>query len=242
MSEMVKLKSLSIFFPFYNDAGTVEDQIKGAYKIGNQVADELEVIALHGGNSKDDTYERILALKTRYSDLKVVNKRDNKEGYAVIKHGFQAATKDWVFYTDGDAQYNLEDLPLLVRKQIETGADVVNGYKIKRKDNLARVFFGEIYRMLAQTLFRLPIRDVDCDFRLINNKILKEITLESKDASILPELIIELTLKKAKFAEVPVRHGPRIYGKSNYTAFSLIKEKLIGDWKLFWKIKSRKNK
>lgn len=237
---MVKLNELSIFFPFYNDAGTVEAQIDGAYKIGYQVAEELEVIALHGGNSKDDTYEKILKLKIQYKNLKIINKIDNKEGYAVIKEGFKGATKEWVFYTDGDAQYKLEDLPLLIEKQREKGADVVNGYKIRRSDNFLRVIFGEAYRIFAKNLFSLPIRDVDCDFRLINNNVLKKITLDSKDASILPELIVKLALQNAKFAEVPVRHGPRVYGESNYSLYSLATEKLIGDLKLFWKIKFKK--
>jgi hypothetical protein len=238
---MVKLKELRIFFPFYNDSGTVKTQIDKAYQIGKEVAENLEVIALHGGNSKDDTYQQILEAKNHYKDLKIVDKSDNQEGYAVIKEGFKTASKEWVFYTDGDAQYNLEELPKLVQKQKETGADVVNGYKINRKDNVLRIFFGEVYRLFSKILFSFPIRDVDCDFRLINNNILKKINLTSKDASILPELIVKLALQNAKFAQIPVGHNPRIYGKSNYTVFSLAKEKLVGDLKLFWKIKFKKN-
>lgn len=232
------LSSLSIFFPFYNDEGTVERQITNAYKIGGQLTDDLEVIALHGGNSKDGTFKKIFEVKDKYPNLKIVDKKDNAEGYAVIKHGFAACTKDWIFYTDGDAQYHLEEnLPELVVKQAETGADVVNGYKKERGDNFLRVFLGNEYAFLARIFFKLPIRDADCDFRLIRKSFMDRINLESKDASILPEMIKKLEMSGAKFVEIPVNHYGREYGKSNYTVFSLLKEKVLGDIKLFIKMK-----
>lgn len=232
------LSSLSIFFPFYNDEGTVERQIINAYKIGSQLTDDLEVTALHGGNSKDGTFKKILEIKNKFPNLKVVDKKDNVEGYAVIKYGFTACTKDWIFYTDGDAQYHLEeDLIKLAEKARETGADIVNGYKKAREDNFLRIFLGNMYASFARIFFKLPIRDVDCDFRLIRKSFMDKINLESKDASILPEMIKKLEMAGAKFIEIPVNHYSREYGKSTYTAFGLLKEKAFGDIKLFLKMK-----
>ena len=237
---MKKLTSLSIFFPFYNDAGTVERQIDNAYKTGTMLADNLEVIALHGGNSKDNTFQKITDMKKKYPNLVVVDKSDNWEGYAVIKYALQRATKDWIFYTDGDAQYHLEeDLPALVEKQFETGADVVNGYKKERGDNFMRVFLGDCYARISSWVCKLPIRDTDCDFRLIRRSFLDKITLESHDASILPELVKKLQLAGAKFAEVPVSHYEREYGTSSYTALGLTIEKIVGDTKLFFKMRKK---
>lgn len=238
---MKKLSSLTIFFPFLNDEGTVELMINNAYVLGKQITNDLEVIAIKGGKSKDQTNKKINEMKRKYPDLKIVDRTQNTEGYAVIKHGFWNATKDWIFYTDGDAQYHLEtDLIKLVEKQEKTDADIVNGYKRKRGDNLVRIFLGRVYKRLSKYLFNLRVRDVDCDFRLIRNSYLKKIKLESTDASILPELIKKLELAGAKFAEVPVAHFPRIWGKSNYTPFSLLKEKLVGDLKLYFKMKNIK--
>ncbi len=233
-----KLSSLSIFFPFYNDEGTVERQIENAYKVGMDVAADLEVIAIHGGPSKDNTFARIKEVSQKFPNLKIVDKTDNKEGYAVIKNGFAAATKDWIFYTDGDAQYHIEeDLPRLVEAQFSTNADIVNGWKKERGDNFLRTFLGNAYANLSKFFFKLPIRDVDCDFRLIRNSTMKSITLESKDASILPEMIKKLHLSGAKFIEIPVSHYEREYGKSSYTAFTLLKEKVLGDFKLYFKMR-----
>lgn len=237
---MKKLKSLSIIIPFFNDEATVSRQLTYAYSIGKNVSHKFEIIAIHGGNSIDNTYSEIIKMKLIYPDLKILNKKNNQEGYAVIKHGFKEARYDWIFYTDGDAQYHIEeDLPKIVEKQLKTSADVINGYKTKRQDNILRVLLGNLYAFFAQKIFKLPIRDVDCDFRLIKRKFLKKIQLEAKDSSILPEMVCKLKIVGAKFAEVPVSHYPRIYGKSNYTAFGLIKEKIVGDFKLYLSLKGK---
>lgn len=238
---MKKLTSLSIFFPFYNDEQTVERQVRAAYKIGKAVARSVEVIAIHGGKSRDNTFGEIKRVKKIFPHLVVIDKTKNKEGYAVIKYGFYLAQNDWIYYTDGDAQYHLEqDLPKLVAKQMMTGAEVVNGYKKRRSDNVLRRVAGDVYRVLAKMLFRLPIRDIDCDSRLIKKSLLSQIKLESCDASILPELIKKLELKGATFAEVPVSHFARVYGASNYSIWSLFREKLVGDIKLYFYLKKGK--
>jgi glycosyltransferase involved in cell wall biosynthesis len=235
-----KISGLSIIFPFLNDEATVTRQIICAYAIGKKITSNLEVIALHGGNSRDNTFGKIEEMKLTYPTLKIINKPGNKEGYAVIKYGFKKATKDWIFYTDGDAQYHLEeDLPRLIKKQFETGSTVVNGYKIRRHDSIIRVLLGDAYRLLAKIIFKLPIKDVDCDFRLVKKSLLDKINLESKDASILPELIKKLQYADGKFSEIPVNHYPRTYGKSNYKILDLIKEKLVGDIKLYILLKKK---
>ena len=237
-----KLTSLTIFFPFYNDAGTVKKQVEDAYMFGGKVAEKLEVIAINGGTSKDNTLEEIKHLRETHPDLKIIDKSGNTEGYAVIKYGFKEAACEWVFYTDGDAQYRLEnDLRRLVDKQIETGADVVNGYKESRSDSAIRVFLGNLYERFSRFVFEIPIRDTDCDFRLVRKELLDKIDLVSTDASILPELIKKLELVGAKFAEVSVSHFPREYGVSNYTAIQLLKEKFLGDVTLYFKLRKMRS-
>lgn len=229
------LPSLTIFFPFYNDEGTVEVQIDNAFEIGNKLTDDLEVIALHGGTSSDKTWERILEVKKKYPSLKIIDKRDNNEGYAVIKHGFDASTKEYVFYTDGDYQYHLEeDLEPLAKKLIDTNSDVANGFKKRRSDNFLRRLLGKSYSYFSRYVFEIPIKDTDCDFRIIKKSFLNKIKLESSNASILPELIKKLQNQGAKFVEIPVSHYNRVYGNSNYSALSLLKEKLFGDIKLYF--------
>lgn len=227
------LSSLTIFFPFYNDAGTVEQSIDAAYKWGSKVAKKLEVIAIHGGPSTDDTWNRIVTAKKKHQTLRVLDKRNNTEGYAVIKHGFYAARNDWVFYTDGDMQYHLDELKALVAAQAATSADVVNGYKISRKDPGLRVVLGEAYRLLGQSMFKPQVRDITCDFRLIKRNLLKRITFTATGAAILIELLKGLERHGAIFTEIPVHHYPRMYGTSTYSFSRLIRERVIGDFKLY---------
>ncbi|MBI2641759.1 glycosyltransferase family 2 protein [Candidatus Roizmanbacteria bacterium] len=239
---MYGLKSLSIFFPFFNDEGTVERSIEEAYRYGSRVTSDLEVIAIHGGASRDKTFEKLLIEKKKHPDLKIVDKHKNKEGYAVIKYGFKHATKDWVFYTDGDLQYHLNDLIKLIQKQREKQADIVNGYRIARRDSFLRVLFGSMYRFLSKHIFYLPITDLTCDFRLIKRSFLKKLSLESTSSSILLELIKSLEKKGATFAQVQVKHYPRSYGSSSYNVVSLVKERLVGDLRVWVRLLADRNK
>ncbi len=223
-----KLSSLTMFFPFHNDEGTVKRMIHDAYKYGKKLTRDLEVIALYGGNSSDHTWDKILEMKKKFPSLVVINKSDNREGYAVIKHGFLHATKEWVFYTDGDAQYHANDLRKLVLKQMQTNADVVNGYKLKRQDNIDRIILGSIYRKLSKWLLQLPIRDCHCDYRLMRTKLIKRIHLTEPGAAILPEMVVKLSENTKSFKEVGIHHYRRVYGRSNYSAFQLTYESLKG--------------
>jgi glycosyltransferase involved in cell wall biosynthesis len=223
-----KLSSLTIFCPFRNDERTVHLMIHDAFKYGKKLTQDLEVMAVYGGNSHDHTWGRIIEAQKKYPKLVVIDKHDNKEGYAVIKYGFKHATKDWVFYTDGDAQYHINELRKLVHKQLETGVDVVNGYKLKRQDDLTRIILGGVYRKLARILLQLPIRDCHCDYRLMKRKIMQKIELKESGAAILPEMVVKLTNNNAKFAEVGIHHYRRVYGRSNYSPFQLTYESFKG--------------
>lgn len=228
-----RLPSLTIFFPFFNDEKTVHTAVQLAFILGRFFTDDLEVIAIHGGDSHDTTWKEILKAKRKWPALKIINKVENSEGYAVIKYGFAAATKEWIFYTDGDLQYNLLEIIRLIRTQNKTNADIVNGYKTKRSDNLIRTVLGKIYQRLVKIIFQLPISDLDCDFRLIRAVNLKQVQLKQKNASVLLELILKLQKTGAVFKEVPVSHHDRVYGSSNYSWWQLTFEKIFGDSMLF---------
>jgi len=120
-----------------------------------------------------------------------------------------------VFYTDGDGQYDVGELPrLLELMTADTG--LVNGYKLERQDPAHRVWIGNVYNFCARLLFRIRIRDIDCDYRLIRRKLLDEIRLTSTSGTICVELVLKLELSGCKVAEVGVHHYPRMHGKSQF--------------------------
>ena len=141
---------------------------------------------------------------------------DSNRGYgAALRTGFTNACKDLIFYTDGDGQYDVRELALL-HPLLTAKIDIVNGYKIKRADTFPRKILGGIYNRLARLLFRLPIRDVDCDFRLIRRSALQRIELGASSGVICVELVHKLHTSGAVFTEVPVHHFPRASGKSQF--------------------------
>ncbi len=238
---MKKLKSLTIFFPFFNDAGTVQAAIDDAYRYGREVTNKLEVIAIHGGPSKDNTFEVVKTMKKKYPQLVVIDKTKNWERYAVIKYGFKKAKNEWIFYTDGDLQYSLKELVKLVKRQISSGADIVNGYRTQRYDPFLKVLGGAVYKWYTKKFFQLPIQDLECDFRLIRRSFVRKIRFGAHDSSILLELIKRLQEMRARFSEVKVTHYSRLYGSSNYFPWNLVKEKVPGDWKVWHSLKSKYN-
>ena len=98
--------------------------------------------------------------------------RTNRGYGAALISGFQSATRDLIFYTDGDGQYDVREIHNLMA-QLRPGIDLVNGYKVRRADGWHRVLIGEIYRRAMRWAFHLSIRDVDCDFRLFRRRIFR---------------------------------------------------------------------
>jgi glycosyltransferase involved in cell wall biosynthesis len=148
-------------------------------------------------------------------ELRVIH-HPNNQGYgAALRTGFSNASKDLIFYTDGDGQYDVSELALLAPLMTD-GVDVVNGYKIERHDNTSRKISGAIYNNLAHRLFRLPISDVDCDFRLVRRSAIDRISLDSSSGAICVELIGKLSSAGCTFREVPVHHYSRPHGRSQF--------------------------
>jgi glycosyltransferase involved in cell wall biosynthesis len=206
--------SLSIFFPVYNDWGTVASMAAAAITTAEKITDDYEVILVDDG-SEVKTQNILDFLEARFPCIRVIHHEQNRGYGGALRTGFKEAKKEFVFYTDGDAQYDVREL-LLLSQALTDGVDVVNGYKIKRHDPSYRVMLGKIYQYTAKFMFRLPIKDVDCDFRLMRRKIFDDIVLESNSGTICVEMIRKISQHGYKFVEVPVSHYFRASGKSEF--------------------------
>jgi len=158
--------------------------------------------------------------------LKVVHHEENLGYGAALRTGFGEASKDLVFYTDGDGQYDVRELPVLFALLTDQ-VDAVNGFKLERADEFRRKFAGDAYNKISRFLFRLPIRDVDCDFRLIRRTALQSIDLKSSSGAICVELVCKLHQNGAVFVEAPVNHYPRIHGRSQFFTFGRVLQTLL---------------
>jgi glycosyltransferase involved in cell wall biosynthesis len=212
--QMKRLPSVTAFFPAYNDGGTIPSMVLSALVALRRITDDYEIVVVNDG-SQDYTAEVLSELARRYPELRVIHHPRNL-GYGVaLRTGFAASTKEWLFYTDGDAQYDPSELVMLV-EAVSDGVDVVNGYKIARQDPLVRKIIGRIYHYSVKYAFGFRLRDVDCDFRLIRRSILDEIQLKSDSGTICLEMVKKLQDAGYVFAEVPVHHYHRQYGKSQF--------------------------
>lgn len=179
-----------------------------------QLTDDYEIIVVDDA-SPDHGAAILQELQTRYPRLRVVRHPENRGYGGALRSGFSAATKELVFYTDGDAQYDARELALLYHS-LTDGVDVVQGFKIARHDPLHRLVIGRIYHHVVSLAFGLKMRDVDCDFRLIRSSLLKHVQLTHDSGVICVELMKKLQLAGARVTEVPVHHYYRAYGQSQF--------------------------
>ena len=208
------LSGISAVFPAMNDGGTIASMVLTARAALSRTAREYEIIVVDNG-SLDYTPLVLNELARVIPELNVIHE-DRPLGYGgALRAGFAVASKEWIFYTDGDAQYDPLELGLLVGAAAE-GIDVVNGYKTVRQDPLYRVLVGRLYHHAARLLFRFRLQDVDCDFRLFRRSILERIPLISTTGTIGLEMVKRFQDAGCRFAEVPVSHFARRYGGSQF--------------------------
>jgi len=208
------LRSISAVFPAFNDGGTISSMVLTALVALRQVTGDYEIIVVNDG-SMDRTATVLEELASRYPELRIITHTHNRGYGAALRAGFAAASKEWIFYTDGDAQYDPSELTRLV-EAIEQRTDVVNGYKIARQDPLIRKIIGRSYHHFVKLAFGFRLRDVDCDLRLIRRSIFDTICLESDSGTICLEMVKKFQDAGYVFAEVPVHHYHRQYGKSQF--------------------------
>lgn len=206
--------SIAAFFPAFNDEVTIAQMVTDALAVLSTLTDDYEVLVIDDG-STDGTAAVADELARRLPCVRVVHHPENRGYGAALASGFRDVRKDLVFYTDGDGQYDVRELARLVPLMTD-GVAVVNGYKAARADARHRVVLGEIYKRLARWLFRLPIRDVDCDFRLLRREAIQGIELESASGVVCTEMIYKLRRAGCRFAEVQVQHYPRRHGRSQF--------------------------
>jgi glycosyltransferase involved in cell wall biosynthesis len=219
------MPSLSIFFPAYNDAGTIASLVIVAHMTARGLTNDYEVIVVDDG-SPDHTGELLDEMARQFSWLRVVHHERNRGYGGALRTGFETASKDLVFYTDGDAQYDPREMTKLW-EAFGPDVDFVNGYKIGRSDPLHRIVIGRAYHWFVRSAFRLRLRDVDCDFRLMRRDVFEKVALTRSSGVICVELMKKVQDHGFRIAQVPVHHYHRSYGKSQFFNFPRVARTLV---------------
>jgi glycosyltransferase involved in cell wall biosynthesis len=222
---------LSVFLPAYNDSGTIASLVITSLKTAERLTPDFEIIIVNDG-SADATAEIADELARQYPQVRVVHHEKNRGYGGALRTGFASATRELIFYTDGDAQYDPAEMESLWAA-LNDGVDLVNGYKISRSDPLHRIVIGRIYHHTVKVLFGLKVRDVDCDFRLMRREIFDRVVLEKNSGVICLEMMKKIQDAGFRIAEVPVHHYHRAFGKSQFFNFRRLFRTAIDVMKLW---------
>ncbi|MBE2200746.1 MAG: glycosyltransferase family 2 protein [Anaerolinea sp.] len=215
---MTNNMSISAFFPAYNDAGTIPSMVITVLLTLRELTDDYEVIVINDG-SKDHTGAVLDELARIYpNEVRVVHHQKNRGYGGALRSGFAHATKEWIFYTDGDAQYDPRELKNLAQLASDK-VDFINGWKIERNDPLHRIVIGRLYQYVIKLVFSLKLRDVDCDFRLMRRAVFDKVELTADSGVICVEMMKKVQDAGFRLVETPVHHFHRAYGKSQFFNF-----------------------
>jgi glycosyltransferase involved in cell wall biosynthesis len=202
--------SLTIFFPCYNEEANVERVTHAAVAVARQLTDDYEVIIVNDG-SRDRTGEIADRLAGNVPGVRAVHNRPNQGYGGALQRGFRAATKNWIFYTDGDGQFDFGELPGLL--PLLGSHDIVSCYRLDRKDPPMRKLNAWAWTTLVNLLFGLRLRDIDCAFKIYPRTFIEGITMHSRGALIDTEMLAKARNLGLSIAQAGVHHYPRTAGQ-----------------------------
>lgn len=211
--------SLTIFFPCYNEEDAVEVLVSKTLDVAARISDDYEIIIVNDG-STDNTARIIDSLAEKFKHVRVVHHRQNSGYGAALQSGFRAATKQFIFYTDGDGQFDVNEIPALI--PLISECDIVSAYRINRQDGFIRKLNAFCWGKLVCILFKMRIRDIDCAFKLYKREIFDNIKMQSTGALIDTEILARALQKGYKIKQVGVKHYPRTTGTQTGAKISVI--------------------
>ncbi len=229
--------SISVFFPCHNEQDNVARVTDRALEVLGQLGVEFEIIIVNDG-STDKTAEIADGLAAEHDQVRVVHHPTNLGYGAALRSGFNAAGKELVFYTDGDGQFDVGELPPLL--PLIDDYDIVSCYRSNRQDNFFRRANGRLWTKLVCVLFKMDVRDIDCAFKLYRREIFDHIEMVSSGALIDAEILARAVRAGYRITQRPVRHYPRTAGKQSGASIRVIFRAFIELLKLRKKINAER--
>lgn len=204
-------RSISVFFPCFNERENLEPLVQQAVEVLEKTGLDYEIILVDDG-STDGTAALADSLAAQHPRIQVIHHPVNKGYGAALQSGFRTATKELVFYTDGDRQFDLNELPPLL--PLIEQYDIVSGYRLNRQEGLIRRLNAFCWTQLVCLLFHMKVKDIDCSFKLFKREIFEDMPLVSTGALIDTEILARALRKGCTLVQVGVHHYPRRAGKA----------------------------
>ena len=205
---MSKIKSISLMFPLYNDKNTVELMIKKSSNILKKLKRKYEIIIIDDG-CPQNSGKLAKKIAKNFSNIKIFFHKKNLGYAAALKTGLKKCKNDWIFMTDGDGEYDVNNLFRLLKASKK--CDLVITYRLKKKYNIYRIIISWVYNSILRFLFNIKFRDINTASRLVSRKLIQHIKLESNSPFIVAELVIKAGLAGYKVGEIGIHAFPSTF-------------------------------
>ena len=203
------MKSISAVLPAYNEEKLIGETASAVAEVLECLVDDYEVIVVNDG-SRDRTRDVVEGLAETNARIRCVSHPTNRGYGEALRTGFSSATKDLVFLTDGDRQFDVRELERFL--PASDNADLIIGYRNPRRDSSLRLVYAWGWRLVVTLLFGYLARDIDCAFKLFRASIWRQIRVHSGGATFSAEFLAQARSCGYRVLELPVTHYPRTAG------------------------------
>lgn len=212
MNQNLESESISVFFPCYNEQGSLRRIYESVSEVLKSIGIDYEIIFVDDG-STDGTLQVANTIATTDPNVKVIHHPKNLGYGSALQSGFRAATKTLVFYTDGDGQFDLNELPPLL--PLMKQYDIVSCFRLNRQEGMVRRFNAWCWTTFVCALFHLKIKDINCAFKLYKHSVFDGMDMRSTGALINSEILTRAKRRGFAITQVGVHHFPRINGRQS---------------------------
>lgn len=215
---------LTVFFPVYNDERTIRRVAEKAVRVCKELARSYEVIIIDDG-SHDNSGKIADQLAREYSCVRAIHHEKNLGYGAAVKTGFKNSRYEWICFTDGDDEYDIEDLKKMIK--LKDFYDLIITFRYKKLYSSKRIFISNIYNKVLRWMFQTQYRDISTGLRLIRKALLNEIHITSDSPFIGAEITVKTMLKGYRIGEVGIQTFPRQFGSGSATSFKNIASTIL---------------
>ena len=230
---MKKIKSISLMFPLYKDKSTVELMIRKSSSVLKKLKRKYEIVIVDDG-CPENSGKLALKIAKKFHNVKVFFHKKNLGYGAALKTGLKKCKNDWIFMIDGDAEYDVNDLPRLFKAS--QNYDLVITYRYKKKYNTYRIIISWVYNAILRLVFNIKFRDISTGSRLVSRKLIRRIKLKSNSPFVGAKLAIKAGLADYKVGEIGIHTYPRTFGSGSSVGLKNILLTLKDMFLLFFRI------
>ncbi len=204
------IREISFVIPAYNEEDNIASVVAACKSVAERISRNYEIIVVNDG-STDRTRETVENLVAEDPHILLVNHATNRGIAETMRTGFAATRYQYIFYTDGDCQFDVSEIKMLLPYCQD--CDFVVGYRTHRADPIHRKITAFLYNFLIRRFFHISVRDVNCAFKLVKRESLCKLTVRANSAFYFAELLTQAIRSGMTVCEVPVRHYPRRFGR-----------------------------